>query len=297
MDLTPQTLREVEFREKLRGYHPDDVDDFLEKVAVGLGQLLDRLAAAEAGQPAPVSAGSAPVRDDFAPPSSTETSSNETLRRTLVLAQRTADLAISEAEETARQLVAQAEEDAARVRQEADAHAAAMVGDLETKRAGLEREVASLHAWVSQHRDRIRAGLNDQIRVLDAWLAANPPPRPSRPSPALRSTLRSADRSGDETLGARRASTGVPAARAPRVGGLRSALESDVAGPDRGAPENSRSLGDLEMDAIAAADDDAVKFPTQESRAASDAQNPAGNAGETDPSRATGLGSRLYRRR
>jgi DivIVA domain-containing protein len=36
MDLTPQTLRDVEFREKLRGYHPDDVDDFLEEAAVAL---------------------------------------------------------------------------------------------------------------------------------------------------------------------------------------------------------------------------------------------------------------------
>jgi DivIVA domain-containing protein len=64
MDLTPQTLREVEFREKLRGYHPDDVDDFLEKVAVAVGELLDRLAAAEGGRAAPASVAGTPARED-----------------------------------------------------------------------------------------------------------------------------------------------------------------------------------------------------------------------------------------
>jgi len=57
MDLTPQTLREVEFREKLRGYHPDDVDDFLEDVAVSLEGLLARLNAAEAAAEAARSQG------------------------------------------------------------------------------------------------------------------------------------------------------------------------------------------------------------------------------------------------
>ena len=43
MDLTPETLRSATFRDKLRGYHPDDVDEFLESVARGLEVLLARL--------------------------------------------------------------------------------------------------------------------------------------------------------------------------------------------------------------------------------------------------------------
>jgi cell division initiation protein len=35
VDVSPQTIRQVEFREKLRGYHQDDVDEFLERVAAG----------------------------------------------------------------------------------------------------------------------------------------------------------------------------------------------------------------------------------------------------------------------
>ncbi|MDP9388795.1 MAG: DivIVA domain-containing protein, partial [Actinomycetota bacterium] len=43
MEVSPQTIRDVEFREKLRGYHQDDVDEFLERVAAGVEILQDRL--------------------------------------------------------------------------------------------------------------------------------------------------------------------------------------------------------------------------------------------------------------
>ena len=44
MEVSPKTLREIEFREKkLGGYHPDDVDDFLERVAVGIEVYQEKL--------------------------------------------------------------------------------------------------------------------------------------------------------------------------------------------------------------------------------------------------------------
>ena len=43
MDVTPQLLKDVEFRQKVRGYDPDEVDDFLERVGVAFAQLQDRL--------------------------------------------------------------------------------------------------------------------------------------------------------------------------------------------------------------------------------------------------------------
>jgi DivIVA domain-containing protein len=43
MDLTPQSLHSVEFREARRGgYNTRDVDDFLERVAAGVGHLNER---------------------------------------------------------------------------------------------------------------------------------------------------------------------------------------------------------------------------------------------------------------
>jgi cell division initiation protein len=41
--ISPQTLREVEFRASLRGYHPDDVDEFLERLAAGIEELHSRI--------------------------------------------------------------------------------------------------------------------------------------------------------------------------------------------------------------------------------------------------------------
>src|SRR5688572_6385535 len=100
MDLTPETLRSATFRDKLRGYHPDDVDEFLESVARGLEVLLARLRdasdKARVSTPAPVEQ---PATADEAV-------------RTLALAQRTADLAIHEAKTEAERLVKAAEQKA-----------------------------------------------------------------------------------------------------------------------------------------------------------------------------------------
>ena len=96
MDVTPQLLKDVEFRQKVRGYDPDEVDDFLERVGLAFAQLQDRLREAndkvEAAD-ARATRAEARVRDS--------SEIDDTLRRTLVLAQRTADAAVKEAEEQA----------------------------------------------------------------------------------------------------------------------------------------------------------------------------------------------------
>jgi DivIVA domain-containing protein len=44
MSITPEALREVTFRwAPLRGYHPDDVDEFLERMAAGIEILAQRV--------------------------------------------------------------------------------------------------------------------------------------------------------------------------------------------------------------------------------------------------------------
>ncbi|HEY2428424.1 MAG TPA: DivIVA domain-containing protein [Acidimicrobiales bacterium] len=230
MDLTPQTLREVEFREKLRGYHPDDVDDFLEEVAVALDGLLARLYAAETGGP-PLRADLPTVgKEGEAPRPPGEGVNDDTLRRTLLLAQRTADLAVAEAEESARKLLEQARQEAGRlvaeaeaqvasVSKEARARAEASITDLEQRRAALEREVASLQNWASQQRDRLRDVLSDQIRALDVWLATSGTPRPGRaPTPASAGSI--ASRPGEPpAAGGPSSSGGAAHERAARPGG------------------------------------------------------------------------------
>src|SRR6516162_2316556 len=108
MEVSPKTLREVEFREKMRGYHPEDVDHFLEQVASGVEVLKDRLRqAVERAQRAEAAAAEAGGND-------------EALRKTLVLAQRTADLAVQEAREQAARILASAEQQAQALLAEAE---------------------------------------------------------------------------------------------------------------------------------------------------------------------------------
>ncbi|MEY2470739.1 MAG: cell division initiation protein [Actinomycetota bacterium] len=158
MDLTPETLRSATFRDKLRGYHPDDVDEFLESVARGLEVLLARLrdAADKARSVAP--AEPAPRADEAV--------------KTLALAQRTADLAIHEAkaeaerlvrtaEQKARRMIAGAEDSAAQIAEQAQADLRADLERLQTARDQLFGEVQALGSWLDGERGRIKRALID----------------------------------------------------------------------------------------------------------------------------------------
>lgn len=183
MDVSPQLLREVEFREQWRGYNPDEVDDFLERVATALEQLQDRLRetadrAARAERQAAEGGGGG----------------EDELRRTLVLAQRTADAAVQEATEEAARLRAEAEEQAGSLLAEARSQAEALVaeaeeraavelGQLTERRQELEADVEALTSYVDEHRHR----LADDLRAQLEWLE-DPERLALRERPELRGT-------------------------------------------------------------------------------------------------------------
>lgn len=192
MDVTPQLLHDVEFREAKRGgYNTQDVDEFLERLAVGLErqdvqvrEARQRIEAAEAR------AADAERRAAQADQAASQTSAaDETLKRTLVLAQRTADAAIREAEEQAARtisaaqeqagrLLAEAEEISARARAEAEeearqAHEVAQaqvleeMRELEATRDQLRADVDVLEHHLDDQRERIRRAVHELQRVLD----------------------------------------------------------------------------------------------------------------------------------
>jgi DivIVA domain-containing protein len=201
MDVSPKTLREVEFREKMRGYHPEDVDHFLEEVAAGLEVQQDRLRqAVERAQRAEVAASEAGGND-------------EALRKTLVLAQRTADLAVQEAREQAARILAGAEQQAQAILAEAEergrrtledtiAECRAELSRLEAARGQAQQDVDSLNRWLDEHKAHLleslseataaveRAGLlwpapsTRPIDVPGTTPAARPAPLPAPPPPA-----------------------------------------------------------------------------------------------------------------
>jgi cell division initiation protein len=160
MDVSPKTLREVEFREKMRGYHPEDVDQFLERVAAGIEVLQDRLRQAiERAQRAEQAATEAGGNDDA-------------LRRTLLLAQRTADLAVQEGREQAARIVATAEQQFQAKLSEAEQRAQTMITEAETRTqtalADAERRASSM---VSEAEQNARRGHEDALIEVRAELA------------------------------------------------------------------------------------------------------------------------------
>jgi DivIVA domain-containing protein len=156
MDVTPQVLHDVEFREAKRGYHTGDVDDFLEKLAVGVEQLQARLnETRQRLEAAETRAAAADVRAQEADRRAVERSDvDETLKRTLVLAQRTADAAIKEAEDQAARTLSSAQEQANRLLAEAQSAVADARARAETEARRAEEEV----------RERIRA----EVRSLES---------------------------------------------------------------------------------------------------------------------------------
>src|SRR5437870_779604 len=189
MELTPQRLREVEFKERWRGYDPEEVDDLLERVAAGLEEFENRVRQATERA----------VRAEQRASEGGDT--DETLRRTLVLAQRTADAAIADAEERAKALVTDAEQrsgamvtdaerrarvmvtdaevEARRVTDESETRLRENVSTLETARSKLQDDVDTLGRYLTDERDRLRTTLQALIVRVDSDL------QPDRSVPAV----------------------------------------------------------------------------------------------------------------
>jgi DivIVA domain-containing protein len=177
MEVTPKVLRDVQFREKMRGgYHPEDVDEFLEQAAVGVEELLERLR-------------DATERAERAEQLATEASANdEALKRMLLMGQRTVDQAIKEAREEAHRLVADARSQAAGVVAEAEERGRrAYETSLAETRAKMEvaatalrqaqQEQELLRTWVDINKKNLLAVLRDaQGLIENAGLEGEPPP-------------------------------------------------------------------------------------------------------------------------
>ena len=172
MAISPEELREVDFRvATFRGYHPDDVDEFLERLAAGIEVLQQRLREAQERA----------VRAERSAARRHQVESDKAMRRLLSDSQAQAD-----------NLLAVARAVAARTLAGANAYAAALdreAGEVvhETTRqatAEVESDVTRLEAA----RDQLRAELAafERAAVSDAlpqrghptwpqcWLAGDP---------------------------------------------------------------------------------------------------------------------------
>ncbi len=191
MELTSSVLRDVEFRETWKGYNQADVDMFIDEVALGVDALHARIRElteiSQRAQQQMVAAPAAPTDD--------------AVKRTINLAQRAADLVVSEAKSVAMRTVADAQAQADKIVAEANQVAARQVADseaessrmlssqiaaaqnahaersrqLETERAHLEAEVVhrrseldQLRSIVQSTRDRVRSALSEHLVRIDS---------------------------------------------------------------------------------------------------------------------------------
>lgn len=172
MPLTPEDIRTKEFRNSIRGYNEHEVDAFLDEVEGELTRLLrdnselrERVtAAAAASQLAQATPAPAPMGE-----------TEEMLRRTLLLAQRTADETVAQAKSDADRIVADAQAHTQQLIGHAQQQANAHIADLDARRKSLEQHIEGLRAFEREYRTRLKAYLEAQLRDLDGRGGAVPP--------------------------------------------------------------------------------------------------------------------------
>jgi len=173
MDLSAKVLREVEFRDRLRGYDTDEVDEFLEKVAVAVDEMSEKMRQLA-------------YRAERAERSISERAADEdedSIRRTLVLAQRTADLAVREAQEQAAvlmdgarseadKLLTDARENAIRLASESERRHRDEIARLENQRDQVRGELLALSGLLEAERKRLSEALGAALRFVERTLTA-----------------------------------------------------------------------------------------------------------------------------
>ncbi len=192
------SLRTVEFRETLKGYHRDDVDEYLEKAAVEaeglqeqlrqsgerLRQAAERISQLEAQleqQPAPAPRVDASVPDD-------------TLQRTLLLAQKFVDETKADSEAQAARIVAEADAKARQVTEQAQSQASLLAAEseqrlreeiarLEEHRGRLSHEVETMNRHLEGERSRLRTALSEILRWVDENVQPGTSAEAARPGP------------------------------------------------------------------------------------------------------------------
>lgn len=173
MEITPRELRDVEIHEQFRGYSREEVNDLLERAAAALEaateraqELTERLTAAQSD------AGRSRENEDI-------------LHRTLLLAQRAADEAVSEAQAKARQMLDDAEISSRKMLAEAEADARRRgeaerrrleeeIIDLAGRRDSLLGDVEALTRFETDYRERMTRSIEADLATMRTRPAAAP---------------------------------------------------------------------------------------------------------------------------
>jgi cell division initiation protein len=230
-----ESLRTVEFRQTLRGYHIDDVDEYLERVAVEAEGLQDQLRQAHERVRQATERITQLERQRQEGPASGPVAvepgeGTDSLQRTLALAQKFVEQAeaearaqakttVEEAEQRARSLVEEAEQRARAIADESEKRLRDEVARLEGLRGKLAADVETISRHLDTERARLRGALGEMLHWIDETLQPPSTLKPTGPTPA------SGDQRGprpETTPGGPTASAAAPAGAGsgPRPGAL-----------------------------------------------------------------------------
>lgn len=174
MELSPQGVRNAQFKSARKGLDPDEVRAFLSSVADELERAQNQSTAMEARARAAVARmqelSEATPSPEPAPAASSDEA--ETISRTLLLAQRTADRTLADAEAESARRVAAADADAARTLESSQQTAARLLEEAkaEAHEVGKEERLA-LDAEVNALMAR-RDFLESDVEHLEQFLVA-----------------------------------------------------------------------------------------------------------------------------
>jgi DivIVA domain-containing protein len=191
MEMSPQRVRSAEFQTVRKGADPKEVKAFLDDVADELERAQNQSTAMEARARAAVARLQELTEAAAAAPAAVDVSADEseTISRTLLLAQRTADNTVAEARSEAARIVRSANDEAAttldstremaaKLLDEAHAEARrlreteriAIAGEVEALKARrdfLESDVEQLELFLAEQRNRLRDAATSIVDIVE----------------------------------------------------------------------------------------------------------------------------------
>lgn len=176
-----RSIRTVEFRQALRGYNIDDVDEYLEQVAVEVDtafeqirQLSDQLNQSNARAAQLESHAASQVQQASAHVAAAADALNgetlESLQRTLLMAQKFVDQAHAEAQEQARSTVAAAEQQAGSTVTAAEQRAREMLASAEAEAKKIVAETEGRMKSEIARLEQVRARLAGEVEMVARYL-------------------------------------------------------------------------------------------------------------------------------
>jgi DivIVA domain-containing protein len=191
MEMSPQRVRSAEFKIVRKGADPKEVKAFLDDVADELERAQNQSTAMEARARAAVARLQEVTDSAAAAPAQVDASADEseTISRTLLLAQRTADNTVAEARSEAARIVRSANDEAAttldstremaaklldeahtearRLRETERIAIAGEVEALKARRDFLESDVEQLELFLAEQRNRLRDAASSIVDVVE----------------------------------------------------------------------------------------------------------------------------------